>query len=205
VLHHSLVVLLLINYFGEAQPSLDTLTQRYDATCGSRCVWWLMSHYNCPPEDFLNIVLEIQKAPENEATFSDLEEALKKRGINCRFVDVGKLALLKWGEPAIVHIDGRHFAIAKSTSATKALVWMGISGYVEMSSLELYTRMSRIALLTSRRPIAVSVVFTSSSPKWFLGLTSLGCLAVATWSFGRWWKRRGVSTKLQESPSRLPV
>lgn len=166
-----------------------------DSACGPRCVRWLLSFYKHPSEDLISLVTETQGAASRQSTFEMLRNALSRRGVACRFVELGQLSLLEWPHPVIVHIDGGHFAIAQCLSKTSVLVWMGLPGHQVMAPWQLRLRMSPVVLLTSPQLIPENVRCDTSWPRW-AGLSLSVCAGLSSLCLiRRRWRRQAAVTE----------
>lgn len=175
--------------------------KRTETICGPRCIEWLLNYYRRPDEDLLDLVRDVQGAPHRDATFADLERALRKRGINCKLVRLRTYSLLVWGEPAIVHLNGKHFAIAECPNSTNARVWLGVPGTCELDPLDLRAQMSSTVLLTSATPVAEQVDYSSAALQWMIVSLCIVSGGAAVGVLHR--RRRSKRTVLRKATRRM--
>lgn len=178
------MVLLMTFVLATAAAFQSGAMSKEDSSCGPRCVQRVLQHYDREVDPLDRLIAELQPGRQPGAKFADLAKALNERSVYCRFVRLGRFSVLDWDEPAIIHVNGNHFAVTTSAGALQSSVWLGSEGEISLDSWELRSNMSDIVLLTSREQIAKEVDCASAWPRWttiFFCTCSIAVAVLVVW------------------------
>ncbi len=134
--------------------------QNGDIVCGPRCLQYLLQCYGKKDPGLIELVREVQW-PDIEAgsTLKALDEALRKRGVFTRALEIGPDSRLSWPYPVLLHLNGEdedegHFVVwLPSSSESREQVWTGLVGVRSGPPAKMAKRRSGAVLLTAPVPI----------------------------------------------------
>lgn len=121
--------------------------------CGARAVARILQDLEMPPADLAALIKELNGADgSSRPSFPTLAQALRRRGVTALFVRLDALAALDSKRPAILHVNGDHFAVYEGRGGSKHFVWWGPGPQRAMSWVEIERIASQPALLVGREP-----------------------------------------------------
>lgn len=124
--------------------------------CGPMCLQRTLEHYGLA-EELVDLIYEVQwPEPEKGTSFASLSEALGRRGIQTRAIEVQSLKLLEWPSPAIVQLglrNSKHFVVwLPSENGREARIWDGSQSLLVRKS-DIDSLLDGPVLLTSQSDI----------------------------------------------------
>jgi hypothetical protein len=181
------------NLMGQASgPSSDMI-------CGPRCLDYLLYWYDME-EDLSDLMWELQNGRfEEPVSLRHLSDALSKRGIYSRAVEIQTGATLTWSYPVIVHMThpqtyGHFIVWIPPNESHGALYWLGLSGFTAKLSEESQNRLSGIVLLTAPSPIIdISTAARKPILDWENYSISLVLVVLVTGLVGWYIRRRFIN------------
>jgi len=159
--------------------------------CGPRCVQRVLHEYGISAETG-DLIREVQwPAVEDGSTIVALTEALKRRGIFSRVVNVDKKFKISWNHPAIVHLESNgksHFVVwlPPLDPHSEGRVWdHDLSEAVLHKEKKGFERFrSGPVLLTSDKPISDSAIAgKANSPGGWTTMDRVVCLTLMSVAF----------------------
>lgn len=142
--------------------------------CGPRCVQSILDHYG-QEVDLISLAKEMQgDIVETGCSLQDIEEALKRRGINCQALRAGALELPVWPHPIVVHFTQGHFIVLDKIDGLYAQIRDGpgmdpVWTFVPTVMIQ----QSGAVLLTSDSQIPDDAPHFLRWPRVFVGLCSI--------------------------------
>jgi ABC-type bacteriocin/lantibiotic exporter with double-glycine peptidase domain len=133
--------------------SFCSLRTVFGQHCGARAVSRILQDLEMPPADLATLIKELNGADGGSTpSFPMLADALRRRRVAAVFVALDALPALDSKRPAILHVDGNHFAVYEGCAEGKHFVWWGPGSQRPMSWEEIERTASRSVLLVGREP-----------------------------------------------------
>jgi|HubBroStandDraft_2_1064218.scaffolds.fasta_scaffold101842_2 hypothetical protein len=158
------------------QAGAEPKDSRPLTVCGPRCTQQILQHYG-QEVDLVDLINEMQHGLTSEtSTLSDIQSALRRRGVQSLPLKLGFLEFPTWHQPVILHYGSDHFVLLEATNGAYAKIR---DGPAHTSSWQLIPtvmlRGTDVALLTSPLPIQRETVTLVHWPRY---LVAMGCLAM---------------------------
>lgn len=127
-----------------------------DATCGPRCVDYILNKFGKSSESLVELVRKMQVGTGRLCSLADIEEALTSRGVYCQELRLGPWSCFRWDGPAVLHVNGNHFCVAESADEDGVRVWWGDGSVETWTWGALRPRLSSVVLVASDVAIETS-------------------------------------------------
>jgi len=162
-----------------------------DATCGPRCVDYILNKFDKSSVSLVELVRQMQVESGRACSLADIEQALTSRGVLCEELPLGPWSCFRWSGPAVLHVDGNHFVVSEAADEDGVKVWWGDGSVETWTWSALRPRMSRLVLLASNSSINASgCTFIRQAPIW------QGSVGVALVLCGVWVVRRSAHNRV---------